>query len=163
MASTDVPPIDKKKCVCHICNKSFASRYNLQRHATVVHGGDKSFKCTEAGCNNTFAYNRDLLVHKTKCHGDGQTLKCKSCDKVFMYRSSWKRHRQSCSATEKSKVKCSACGKLFKTSDSLRHHLKYVHEKKNLRGVQCDLCGRLFNRPQALGRHMNGKFHKGDK
>ena len=40
-----------KKLVCHICDQTFASSYNLRHHQEVVHEAENNYACDLCGHN----------------------------------------------------------------------------------------------------------------
>ena len=53
--------------ICSVCNKTFGSAYNLQRHM-VVHTKEKPFKCDY--CESSYTQSSKLKNHIIKLHSD---------------------------------------------------------------------------------------------
>ena len=75
------------------------------------------------------------------------------------------KHQYACTVLIKSKVMmnhtCDECGKTFTKSQTLKDHVKYVHNKKEKDQV-CSHCGKVFLRHEYLRRHVK-KMHPGVK
>lgn len=72
---------------CAICNNTYSTKYNLQRHISV-HSG--SAHCTK--CSNVFD-NEDLLKEHVSQKHDKHCFMCEDCGSDFMTKQSLRRHR----------------------------------------------------------------------
>ena len=119
---------------CSLCKKQFSSKHHVQRHIDSVHKKLKPFSCTE--CKKSFAEKHNLDRHVILIH-----KKVKSGNRAETYTPS---------------------GKYTTASDKI-----IVEEKDKsdspptLKAFACTLCGKSFSSAQHLERHI--KFHTKDK
>ncbi|XP_008180857.1 zinc finger protein 595-like [Acyrthosiphon pisum] len=76
-------------------------------------------------------------------------LTCAICCSCFLYKSWLKRHITSHMDPS---VSCDRCNKVFKRGDSLKRHIKSMHEAVS---YTCKTCSKSFNTTSNLKRHEN--------
>lgn len=69
--------------LCAACDRGFLKRQCLKVHS-VVHSGERPFKCKYPGCNKSFRYNSGrhshyICIHKPKEH------QCPECGRYFAF------------------------------------------------------------------------------
>ena len=116
---------------CHICGKNFRNGYPLKLHVRTVHEGIKSFKCL-------------------------------SCDRALGSKNALKYHIKGCGKVESMEIKkrrdknrCRWCAKGFTAPQTLKQHIKTVHE--GVKSFKCPSCGKAFSIGQNMKRHI--KIH----
>ena len=121
----------------------------------------KSFRCDHGGCNKTFSryglWNKHRKTHfkRYRCH-----FVEIGCTQSFATKSGRRFHER---IHEKDKCEvCEFCCKVFTDPSALRKHIKYVHEKSEVKPFSCKHCKRRFARKESLQKHW--KTHsKGDR
>ena len=122
--------VEKNKC--HLCDKEF-DKNALEIHYLSCH----NFKC------ESISKDHNEVQQKHKCH---------ICDKFF---DQLDVHFVSCH-----NFNCDLCEKIFTQEESLKGHIKSVHER--LKNHKCDLCDKAFSRAEHLKTHIN-MVHEGLK
>lgn len=112
--------------VCVQCNKTFARRSDLKKHA-FVHSGIRSFVCDI--CSKSFTRNTNLTKHK-RIHSDVRGFKCNLCPngKGFVNKSDLTRHLEI--HMDRRSLVCKYCNKTFNRRDKLLLHQK-THAQSN--------------------------------
>ena len=113
---------DGEKFPCDQCKKVFYRDYMLAQHKFTAHDGPKPEK----------------------------RYKCPKCDKMFNTNSYLTKHINV--THEGIKNQCEFCQMTFSGEQSLKRHVKMIHEDK--RPHQCNHCDRSFRSPYDLKRHM---------
>jgi uncharacterized Zn-finger protein len=103
---------------CSVCDKSFSSSWNLNRHLRT-HYGVKPFSCF--ACSKSFSRSEHLQRHKIT-HTKDKLFSCSICDRAFTRLEHLQRHKK-IHAYEKL-FSCSICGKAFKQNEYLKIHLR---------------------------------------
>ncbi|CAO1393815.1 unnamed protein product, partial [Diamesa tonsa] len=113
--------------VCKQCNKTFARRSDLKKHA-FVHSGIRSFVCDI--CSKSFTRNTNLTKHK-RIHSEVRGFKCNLCpeNKGFVNKSDLTRHLEIHMDRPRS-LQCKYCIKVFHRRDKLLLHQK-THIQSN--------------------------------
>jgi insecticidal toxin complex protein TccC len=142
----------KKRFDCQKCEKSFATKHNLQRHSQT-HTGEKPFKCEV--CDKRLTGRSGLTDHM-RTHTGEKPLVCNVCNKGFSHYSSFRRHKQT-HAGEKPFV-CNVCNKSFSHSSYVKIH-KRSHTGET--PFVCNVCGWGFTNSTNFKRHM--RSHTGEK
>ena len=78
-----------------------------------------------------------------------KSISCKSCDKKFAHPNSLKTHIKT--IHEGIIFKCDSCEKSYSLKQSLKIHKESVHEKIRF---DCDLCEKSFTQKRLLKRHL---------
>ena len=78
-----------------------------------------------------------------------KSISCKSCDKNFAHPNSLKTHIKT--IHEGIIFKCDSCEKIYSLKQSLKIHKESVHEKIRF---DCDLCEKSFTQKRLLKRHL---------
>ena len=137
-----------KKISCQICEKSFSTDKNKDKHIRMVHGVLKIFEFNV--CNKYIGQKENLKSHiennhKIKYHN------CKICGKSFATSRRLRDHGKNFHEGAKN-VKCDSCEQSFTNSGNLNTHIKNVHEGQ--RNHKCDFCGKFFQSMGDLNRHI---------
>jgi uncharacterized Zn-finger protein len=141
---------------CSICNKTFSTNTNLQRHIKTVHEKIKRFTC--AHCPKSFYRKEHLQRHIARCHtftndsttNSNRPFECDidNCGKFFKTKRDLKLHQRrvhsgefpliilmfdhklSFQFTDDQRFQCH-CGKTFSRKDRLKTHQLKLHKKKS--------------------------------
>ena len=165
---------------CRLCEKSYASRYLLNRH-NILHSDQNPHVCTICGkrfsqgcvvrqhmrthtgerpyvcsfCGKTFTNAGSLNTHNLT-HVSDKPHKCALCRRSFSCRQYLQRHLVVHGALKKHQ--CLVCGKSFRDSGVLKVHNR-VHTGE--RPLKCTVCGKSFRESSALLTHR--RRHTGEK
>ncbi|KAB7494908.1 Zinc finger protein Xfin [Armadillidium nasatum] len=169
---------------CDICHRTFREKRYLKKHK-LTHKGLKVWKCDI--CHKAFATKLTLIRHShvhlrealkpdpisyidgnENCNAIVTTsvntlpneLKCVECNREFVHKSHYVRHKLLHSGIPL--LKCGLCNKMFvHKSDIIRH--KVMHSFM----FTCNLCGRNFHKRTLyvlhMKKHMDAKPFKCDK
>lgn len=110
---------DRKRHLCDVCGKSFASKDKMKLHYRI-HTGEKPFQCKF--CPKSFT-KRDYLVMHERIHTGEKPYECTHCGRRFNQACSLKIHVRS--HTGERPYVCPGCQKGCITRASLNVHLKY--------------------------------------
>ena len=156
-----------KNFPCHICGKSYKTKFYLIRH-TRIHTGEKPFSCEK--CGKSFADPSAFKGH-TKLHTN-RNFPCNMCDKVLVSEKILKLHIKVHPGTDSSgmkvlfsnEFKVEALRKVkeigsIKTSDLMRIPYTTLMNWINIcRGEhQCKECKKGFPYSASLRKHMAKK------
>ncbi|CAL8329845.1 unnamed protein product [Lota lota] len=111
-----------KPFVCHICQKSYFRRKDVETHLRV-HTGAKQFPCNL--CDKRFNRRVELDVH-LRSHSREKRHWCPHCGKEFLDYNNLKRHKYT--HTGERPYSCPHCTKSFVQSGHLKKHLRNVHK-----------------------------------
>ena len=117
---------------CKICNKTFKTTQEYERHVYSVHVTTRNFKCEI--CEKTFKSKFHLKEHITRVHKNKTALKkkykCDKCSSEFRVPYDLKRHIMS--VHEFLRFNCEICNISFSAVESLNKHKKRLHSTSNL-------------------------------
>jgi KRAB domain-containing zinc finger protein len=137
---------------CEICDKTFPTKYQLQRHINGSHvQKSKSFICDKCGyaAAHSFQYDLHMASHETerkfKCPHPG----CKAAFKhLVILKSHAKRHEK------KMVFECFFCNKRFPFYENIKRHILNSHsESSKFRKFSCEICGQRTGSASALLKH----------
>ena len=118
-----------------------ASDQNEQKTLDVI-----DFHCGH--CRIKLASEHELKEHLMTVHVD--KTKCNTCGKVFLHNNLLRHVKE---VHEKaSTAKCPQCNKTYSSASNLKIHIKYVHDKVELK-YKCDLCDVKQSSPSHLKIH----------
>lgn len=141
---------------CDECEKTFASKANLETHRKSEHRGmKKPFLCQT--CGKSFTSKHTMLQH-LNVHTGNRPYVCHTCGKDFTYESALRDHKNTHEKTRLFVCNFPSCNKIFYQRSALKIH-KAIH--KESKDFVCTQCGRGFTQKQALQRHE--RSHKGLK
>ncbi|CRK98347.1 CLUMA_CG011707, isoform B [Clunio marinus] len=122
-----------KRYQCEICGKNiFKARKNLARHK-LIHTSERNFICKL--CGASFKTSKNLRSH-TKRH-ENIFYYCNLCPFRSKGKHELRCHMDAIHLMRKDHI-CQICGKAFSRDNTLRQHVKY---HKNERNIVCDVCG----------------------
>ena len=140
----------KKRAICGVCDRSFASPSSLKRHKNDVHGegGGAKFACPD--CSQTFKRTSHLESHRLRRHSNGEKpYFCEFCSKSFADGSLFKRHQRA--HKQETPFLCPYCQKGFAHSKTqLRNH---VMTHTGERPFRCPSCGKGFITKVSMTKH----------
>ncbi|KAM9391554.1 P43 5S RNA-binding protein-like [Pholidichthys leucotaenia] len=138
------------RCAVSGCERSFARRSRLRRHA-LEHEGLKRFRCAHLNCPQAFFSAARLRRHVAFAHGNkDEYFKCDqpNCSASFRKRRLLKLHLRDHNVTNSFKCTKDGCSATFDT-----HVARKAHEKKHEGAFTCQLCKVVFEKINALRRH----------
>ena len=136
----------EKPFKCDICENSFRSRSDLDRHHGEIHfkGKEHNYECEL--CDHHSETKRGLAYH-LKVHYNRKKLKCNLCNKSYTEKKALNFHLKS-HINEKS-YKCDICDKELCLPAS-EHEIIHLGVKKH----QCSICCKTFLSSQLLAGHV---------
>jgi len=134
---------------CNICLKTFTTKSKSTAHIWD-HNGSSNFQCDN--CGKEYKSIGELNAHKKSCV-DQEPTNCDLCEKVFKGEFRMQKHKNrshkdlhqcpECSTqvrdvekhmlrvhTSEKRFPCSKCDKGFITGDTLKSHIRSVHDKE---------------------------------
>lgn len=171
--------LHKKQLVtCTVCGYITDSNQQMLKHMKLKHphGKDASppqeekfFKCDICGrsLSTRAIYNQHLLKHAqdsstVQAAAPDGSFQCIDCNKTFLRRVYFERHRRDVHGPEVRPHLCDICGKAFKRTDALQQH-KVVHMSQMARvySFHCSQCNKGFRSQAHLSEHMT--MHSTDR
>ncbi|XP_023940978.1 uncharacterized protein LOC112047913 [Bicyclus anynana] len=142
----------KRPYHCHICNKSFTTKWNLKLHRwTHVSRSAKPYKCNL--CKGAFIRHTEYVSHMN-AHKSVRPYTCKYCGCQFIRKYNCQRHVREHESAKKFVCKVPECGKTFHRSYYLSEHMK-VHS--GARPFSCHICGKTSSNKSNHNKHV--KIH----
>jgi len=139
---------------CSRCPKLFPSKYYLKSHERV-HDVAR-FLCSD--CPTSFRWKKRLEKHQHLSHGKPlpfKTYACDECGKVFYFSSEFLNHKKFHQGHPAST--CEICHKTFHKPETMRTHVKYVHNK--VKNYSCDRCDYKAGQKEKFEKHVK-KVHE---
>lgn len=134
---------------CHICEESFSSSGNLNKHSRTIHAvGKPKISCRY--CEKKFhaVHRRD--DHEKRIHSLDKN-KCSICSKILGSEYKRNTHLALVHNIWTTKYDCTKCSKVFRFKHQLVDHDKRVHLKE--KNVTCEVCGHKFFDNHLLKLH----------
>ena len=152
-SSKDVKPMIKPRKgagkKCQICEKSFFSPQDMNKHVKAVHAGIKDWKCDK--CPYAASQKVNLKSHINAVHDKIKDWTCDKCP----YRASQKEHLKNHITAVHDKIrnfKCDKCSYASSQKQALESHISAVHDK--IRDFKCNKCTYKASWKTNLNRHM---------
>ncbi|KAM9488260.1 zinc finger protein 1035 isoform 1-T4 [Clarias gariepinus] len=150
--------------MCNVCNKTFSTKQQLEKHEQSHLSAATQYECTECGKSflGSDAFRQHYCVHQKHSLENSEVLtnneeedvdvgedfyNCSTCNKRFPSNFSLQEH-QKLHELERP-FKCLVCGKGFTKKKYLTKH----QQTHNERSHQCDLCSSVFKTRQSLLSH----------
>ena len=148
---------------CHLCEKAYTDKRNLNNHILSVHKKIKNHTCHE--CGKSFAFPSNLKVHMKKFHKieeffsqEGNNNK----DKKEIMESFMDTNDDTMVSVHEGikKFSCHLCEKSFTDKTNMKRHIICVHE--GIKQFSCHLCEKAFTKKVSMKRHISS-VHEGIK
>lgn len=134
---------------CPDCDKSFARRIQLRRHASV-HMKQRGFSC--GICEKWFP-TRSAMIRHERIHTGERPFQCEVCQKSFAQKEILYRHLMT--HTGRKPYNCPHCPKGFTQKEPLRLHLRtHLNPNPAIQLHYCLLCPKVFCHASGLSRHL---------
>lgn len=111
--------------------------------------GTKRYKCQV--CNSEYSTHTGLKNHLMRHAKSKPDVKCEMCDKMFYTKSEARSHLTSYHNGKK--CPCPHCDKIFIGQDNLNVHIKFVHQKFDMK-VPCEFCGKTYPTKHSMTKHV---------
>lgn len=133
---------------CHVCNRCYTRKYDLQKHVILKHPDEKCNMETSSKAKNAYILE--------KCKSDG-FYKCDFCESKFQRSQILLSHRR-IHTQEKPHI-CHICGKQFNVLAGVKRHIEQVHHK--IKKFCCEICYMHFDSNDKKEEHVN--IHTDDR
>ena len=134
--------------ICPICNKTFPSVVQLEKHQKFHVHQQNLFSCLD--CNEIFEKKWLYEQHIAEQHGQHmEKFSCPECGKEFSQRNLLLAHIQS--QHKESKLRCFVCNIHFNKKHNLMVHLNSWHPNEKF--PYCPVCMDIFNDTKSLESH----------
>ena len=137
---------------CTICNETFSSYVDVQKHSEENHKVEAGFHCDD--CRQNFETLEGLSNHCKEVHGNTEYPTNAGDLELLIQETALFRVPR---IIEK-KYQCTHCEKKFSTKVQLTHH-NNIH--LGLKPYSCKICNKTFTQPTHLNIHM--RVHSGSK
>ena len=148
---------------CTLCNDSFRTKSNLNRHIDAVHKLKKQFECKI--CDAKFTRNRNLKEHITIFHEQQKLFQCSICSFKSGRKENMKSHIDGIHEgldvemiyLGEKNYKCYSCDFKAGIKGDLNKHIHDVHDGKQ--NWHCDICNISFKSKLNLKGHEGKRCH----
>ena len=151
---TFVPASNK----CDLCEKSYCSAYEVNRHRKREHEQPPPTKSIECSiCDAKFGCKRSLKNHVANVHEKRRDHLCHLCTKSFFVRAYLREHIESEHEDRQMVSKCKICDQELVTENSLIAHLMEAHTKVReavKEKFECASCGFSAEFEVSLKNHL---------
>lgn len=140
---------------CDLCDYKCFKKFDMMLHHRNVHLKNSSLdtKVLCPICGRIMRNNSDLRRHQQKQHLMIKRYRCDFCEFASFERSAMKLHSKTHLARENRDLfPCPQCGKVLSTRNTLKAHVKGVHE--NIRSFGCSICPKSFAQKSCLLKHQ---------
>ena len=155
------PETNRYVCPFKSCSKSFARRWNLERHINGVHLDIRPYKCEYENCSESFHTRHGLETHINGVHLNLRPYKCdyEDCSESFQTQASLDKHKAAIHAKYLKLLECPECDEKFKHSKELENYIKSFH---TVTDHQCPHCKKYLkgNLNRHIDRCLKIKKHK---
>ena len=124
----------KKKHECHLCEKSYTSKHNLDLHMRTQHSNKRPYKCND--CEKNFKDPTVFKRHRELHELNGErNFECNICKSKFITKSRLSTHIR---FKHKDKLySCPKCGNKVKGKITLDRHIR-----KHFDSYKCSIRGK---------------------
>lgn len=138
-----------KPFICALCGGSFSNRIGIKNHLINIHAPPekRSLACNDCP-DKKFTSKLNLDKHNKSCHS---SKPCPHCGLVFKA-SNLRRHIDTTHL--KKEYKCLQCDVVCNAKDSLRSHIRRVHNTETAHKYQCPHCQKHFADLSRYKRHL---------
>ena len=136
--------------ICPICEKTFNSKYTVDKHIKSIHN-DTKFKCKF--CEKTFSWIENQRRHIRQVHTDLRPFQCSECQQFFNDSGNLKRHIKSKHLMRRIQCSFEACVKICFDKGDLSRHVAEKHSEPLI----CKICEKDFQTFYGLSIHKNKK------